>query len=306
MKFIQQHTKTLKKRVHYLTTAVMKSSYIAIFLIGSYVGCGSSMDPLFITYSLGNVQLNNAAVSIPQEVFADSAITCAFNSLSVLQAGEAIKFVIRSDSILKYHTSPTDGAFEIALEKGNVFTEITKRFERLRFLCNGFTIVLEKGTYDISCHGTALAVSAFSGKARIVKDDHEKVLKAGEKFELFENATSIRKLTPQERRLSALVQKVNLADRDALRSGVLESKIVPALVAQEMVVLTPKSLSETLGMAALARKMGPLSVVTTKKGKKIIGHVRARGRVIEISTLEGVVTLPQKEIRTAGPYESMR
>ncbi len=282
---------------------------IGILIIALMVMCGavcsSSIHHSYITFTSGTVRSDDAPVALPHEIFPGAVITCEPNSLAVLQVGDAIACVLRSGAKVEYNLNPADGSLELKLEKGNCAVRIGKRNLHMNITAGDVTLVAGKGAFDVSLDGTALLVSAFEGSAEIVRSNERKTLRAGEKFELYAGAALVHAMSTQEKRMYALLQRVKLIDLSHADS-VAPSSIVPMPVAMEMLSLSPEHLSEKLSMEALARKEGPLSVITTKKGARIIGHLRARGNVVDIATREGMRTIAQKDIQSVSPYSALR
>ncbi len=267
--------------------------------------CSSSIHHSYITFTSGTVRADDAPAALPHEVFPGAVITCEPNSLAVLQVGDAIACVLRSGAKVEYNLNPAESSVEVKLEKGNLAVLNKTRTVRVNIAAGDVTLVAGKGAFDIAYDGTALSVSAFEGSAEIVRAQERKNLRAGEKFELYSDAALVSAMSTQEKRMYALLHRVKFIDLSHANSAA-PSSIVPMPVVMEMIALSPEHLSEKLGMQALARKEGPLSVITTKKGARIIGHVRARGKLVDVATREGMRTIAQKDILSMSPYSALR
>lgn len=267
--------------------------------------CGASLGRSCLTFTMGDVHVNGERISAPQEIFPDSQLQCAADALSVLQIGDAIKFVLRSGTTIQYAPSASGGTVHVTLEKGSVAADIASRAARVNFVVNEISFSAGKGSFDVMRDGDALTISVFEGSAEILKYNAKKELNAGEKFEMMGSHSSVRKLTPQEKRFHALMKKVKAADLSHIEA-IAPKSILPIPVAMEMLTLTPENISESLSFALLAQKEGPLSIIITKQGKRIVGHLQARGKLADIATREGKITIAQKDIVSVTAYGAAR
>lgn len=285
-----------------MTRIVMKS-FVFVVLLGS---CASPTARSYITFVLGDVHVDNALVSAPQQIVSAVKIHSGPDALAVIQLGDAIKCIVRSAASLTYGVNTSSGVAEIQLKTGSIAAQLSSRNAQLKVYAYGNMVDAGEGAFDIAGDGTALMVNVFEGNIVLSNNNEQKTIHAGERFEWDGNQSYVRKLTPQERRLYTLLKKVNMIDARIQEGGLLAGDVVPSWVAVEILSLTPRNISETLSLEALARKEGPLSMITTRQGKRITGHLRARGKLADITTREGTVTLPQKDIVSVSPYSALR
>jgi hypothetical protein len=302
MKAVMKKDGTYSGRIKKTTIAVMTVLSIVVLC----ASCAADLSSTAITFVRGTVIVADEPISAPFELSSNETMRCEENALAVMQVSNAVKLVLRSGAVLTYTVSKSEGIINIVLEKGSVAGQIVKRGVAVHVTAGDVFISSKKGAFDITRDGDALALSVFDGAISVSHHNTTKELAAGDRFEKLVDAQTVRKLTPQERRLFALLQKVHFVDASRLTGEVSPSSVVPVPVLIEIVTLTPVKLSEVMGMATLAQKVGQLSVVTTKKGRTITGHLRARGKLVDIATREGIVTIPQKDIASVSPYAAVR
>ncbi len=280
------------------------TAMLSFFAALLFLNCGASPSRNVITYVMNNVLVNDTLISAPYELTPGSVIRCAKDGLAILQIGEAGAIVLRSGSFT-YHGLNEDGAIEVGLEKGSLSASGKKRGMHLKILTPEETLTSKRASFDFVKDDNALRVSVFEGHASLSRGRAETALKSGQILELSEASPRVRRLTPQEMRLLSLMKHIRLVDL-AKHDAIPSSTVLPAPVAMEIITLNPPALTEELKLATLERKYGPLSTVTASNGKKITGHLKARGKYYELHTVDGVVKLPQSEAASVNSYTTRR
>ncbi|MCX7678776.1 MAG: hypothetical protein N2316_06120 [Spirochaetes bacterium] len=287
-----------------MTFSVMK--VIPLVLCGIIAsGCGVGFEYSYITYINGNVFVNGDRIEAPFELIAPTTLQSAKNSFAVLQIGNAAQFAILSNTALRYEVDQSEKAIDLSLEKGSVVAAIRTSAARMLLRYSDVSLFTKDGTFEINCDNDAILICAFEGNAELVKGNAHHRLNAGDACEIVGSDVFVRKVTPREKRMGVLMQKIAMIDVARLGT-IAPSSIVPAVVVIEMMSSVPHNLREALTMSRLARKEGPLSVITTKDGKQVVGHVRARGNKLEIATGDGMVVVSQINVVSVVPYATAR
>lgn len=300
--------RSMKKAFNMPRASMMMTSLVmvALCMLLCLFSCSSHPGQTYAVFSYGDVKVHGETLKAPYEISADTSISCGDQSLVVVQTGRHVKLLTHSNTSLRYAVRTEEGNIEIALENGTLVAEILRRGARVQVSAGDITLTSSKGSFDITKSGDACAVNVYEGNVTVAGIKDNKELKAGERVEMISNEMFVRTLTTQERRMGVLIKKVPVADDSTFERGSVEAVRVSLPVLMELLAVDSKNLSETLSMAALARKEGPLSVVTTRGGRRITGHLKARGKFVDIATSNGTITLPQKDIRTVSPYNAMR
>lgn len=93
-----------------------------------------------------------------------------------------------------------------------------------------------------------------------------------------------------------------------IQYAVLEQNIqavIPPLLKEKIQDFGNRDVKDDISLTLLEKQKGPLKKVITKNGIIYKGYVTAKGKVLEIMTMQGVISIPQNSIKYVLSYQPM-
>ncbi len=284
-----------------------------IVLLLVFLSCGESRrGRLVMTFIHDEVKIDDAAASPAREIVSGSRITCDKKAVAVVQMGESGVFVARAVPSLEFFI-PTDRTrVDLAMNEGRLGVVVKRKGAPVIINCGTTRLETRQGVFDIAAGGDLCEVRVFKGSvvASIAPSDGKspepRTIKENEKVEIDTAGMVTSRLGSHEKAMGRALEQVVLLKLDdpGFRSDAEEGIAVPAKALRELAPAGEEDISGGLRLQLLERKHGPLSVVQLKRGEKIIGYASARRNMLDVITVKGKVTVPQKDIQSVARYSA--
>jgi hypothetical protein len=272
-----------------------------------------------ITFKRGTVLVNGAETGIGTVINETDVVKTKKKSMAVIQFGSGALITVKSNSVFKVEMlqKKANGKpiVQLLQKKGFSFNKVKTGFGDYR---------LKSPTSVAGVRGTAFSlvvgkkgktsIKLFEGKVNaspIVKgkvvEEKAVVLKSGQKIVASKKGVGkVSKLAKSEKKMLRSLNKISFvpvtpAEDAAPVTEVPEAKEVVPEKTQELLVpgITKEGdkAEKKMTLAELKAKYGKLSKIITKSGKTYIGIFQQKGNKMEITTVDGVISIPANDIK---------
>ncbi|MBP7585550.1 MAG: FecR domain-containing protein [Spirochaetes bacterium] len=286
-----------------------------IFLVLVFLACGESRrGKLVVTFLHDMVKLDDAAAIPTQEIISGSRLSCDKKAMAVVQMGESGVFVARAVPSLEFFI-PTDRTHvDLSMNEGRLGVVVKKKGAPVIINCGTTRLETRQGVFDITAGGDLCEVRVFKGSVTATSavsagnSPEPRKVKENEKLEIDGGGMRPSRLGSREKAMGRALEQVVIIDQDApgFKGDASEGIAVPAKALRELAPAGEEDIAGGLRLQLLERNHGPLSVVQLKRGETIIGYASARRNMLDVVTVKGKVTVPQKDIQSVARYSAAR
>jgi hypothetical protein len=284
-------------------------------LLLSFLSCGeSARGKLVVTFIHDKVLIDDAGAVPAQEIMNGSRLSCDRKAVAVVQMGGSGVFVARAVPSLDFAIPADRKSVTLAMREGRLGLVVKKKGAPVIIDCGIARLETRQGIIDVTAGGELCEVRVFKGSVAVSsaaspgKDTGPRTVKEGEKVEIDSGGIKLTRLGSREKQMGKLLEQVEVIDQDdpGFRGDVEEGIAVPGKVLRELAPSGDENITDALRLQLLERKHGPLSVIATKRGESIIGYASARRNMLDVITVKGKVTVPQKDIQSVARYSAAR
>lgn len=280
---------------------------------GMAVKDSAGVEKATVTFVVGNAKLKRGAseatnIAIGDKILKNDVITTADNTNVTLQVADTGVVRVLENSEFTFNAIKENGATEISLAQGSVFSKVNKirkgnSFKVKTPLCiaavrgTEFLSTYENNNSEVQVLGGKVAVDSIDGNKENIVDGNNGVRIDGKELKL--NGYKLNKIQ------KAILEKYSQADYiDDLDSKTNdELKSIGEGVQKKEDILNDKikqmMAGEKVSPLDKLRNMGkPLTMLYLRDGSQIAGSiVSSNEKAISLDTGEGVISIPTEEVR---------
>ncbi|HPF08032.1 MAG TPA: FecR family protein [Spirochaetota bacterium] len=303
------------KRVHFIDNGLKVA---LILLCGLF--CSKAPQPFsggIITFSAGEVYINNIKAIPGSEVKSGDTITTSAKSSAVIQISETGIIALKENTTLKVElltVSEGKTNLDTALDRGYIFNKLMKQSGSYTVKSPAVTAAVRGTSFSVSADDKGNSdVKLLSGSVEIAHKTSGRSLVLGERETVSASTESIattEKLTETDELKMMLLDSIKALPAEKIhelkKSEKAVEEIVPATaipVITEADEIKEDKSSPGITLADIEKRYGALSRVKLSSGKEYIGSFRQAGDKIEIITVKGKVKVPAASVSGVEPYK---
>ncbi|MGL4369234.1 MAG: FecR domain-containing protein [Spirochaetota bacterium] len=280
-----------------------KRTVSAAFLIAvlSLISCSHSVKNGVVSAADGTVLSGGAPVSSGFVLYPEVSLAAGAHSYAAVQ--------IEDKGIIVLYPDTEISLFEngLCLLRGEISLQLDKS-EKLCVRTPGAEAYYKGSRSIVSAADGSAQFKLFSGSCRIVPvtggkpdDDREFELREGCSADVIEGrAGSHFPLKETDLKdfafLAAVQPAADPANADPL-------SVIPFAARDILLRVSGEALSSEFQLKKLAMEKGPLRTVTLRDGRKIVGSMSVQGRMTDIETVNGKVSVPSKQVKNVSIYQ---
>jgi len=286
-----------------------KISFYALCFVTCYVSCTGKREIFFVAEYNGLVTINDNKPQLLTQLPGNNFIHTGSSSYCVVQYGKKGFIIIYGNSDVNIDTN-------ILGDSDRLIISIPQGIVDIVYSSKEKDVAIKTDTCLVSGDVQNLRVLSHQNYACIVNIDSKITVS------YIENSVEYTKIVENNKMFmtsgltsgyfDANVQVVDfykeLKELKHIQYGVYE-KNLPAFISPSLKEIIReignRKIKDDISLTLLEKQKGPLKKVITKNGTTYKGYVTAKGKVLEVMTIQGLVSIPQSSVKYVLSYQPM-